>query len=242
MLGTDYTIYNSTSFTTDLATKDTDDITEGSTNLFSQWTRFIDGAQTGIRPTGASDQIVLGPITSLTSLGSISAAKAIFSGNAESTFFATTSHAAAGFVDAGGFYTGARSFGTADAPTAITARVGLAGFAGLGHDGTNYATSGDGRILPALYIQGEVIGTGNVRQYMELLGGINQSTPGVIRLTTQNYIGFYGADPVARSTGWNVTNVTTDKAYNANSTTIDELADVLGTLINQLKTIGLLAA
>ena len=36
------------------------------------------------------------------------------------------------------------------------------------------------------------------------------------------------------------TNVTPDRAYDANSTTTEELADVLGTLIADLKTIGLL--
>lgn len=37
-----------------------------------------------------------------------------------------------------------------------------------------------------------------------------------------------------------ITNVTTDRVYDANSTTIDELADVLGTLIAELRTKGIL--
>jgi hypothetical protein len=36
------------------------------------------------------------------------------------------------------------------------------------------------------------------------------------------------------------TNVTTDRAYNANATSIDELADVLGTLIADLQTAGVI--
>ncbi len=36
------------------------------------------------------------------------------------------------------------------------------------------------------------------------------------------------------------TNVSTDRSYDANATTIDELADVLGTLIADLKSIGLI--
>lgn len=51
--------------------------------------------------------------------------------------------------------------------------------------------------------------------------------------------------PVALSsnTGWgSITNVSTDKAYNANATTVDELADVLGTLIAQLILQGVLRA
>ena len=36
-----------------------------------------------------------------------------------------------------------------------------------------------------------------------------------------------------------VSNVTTDRTYNANATTLDEIADVLGTLIADLRTKGL---
>jgi hypothetical protein len=37
-----------------------------------------------------------------------------------------------------------------------------------------------------------------------------------------------------------LTNVTTDRAYDANATTLDEVADVLGTLIADLKSAGLI--
>jgi hypothetical protein len=52
--------------------------------------------------------------------------------------------------------------------------------------------------------------------------------------------GWWGASPVAQDTGWSVTNVTTDRVFDANATTTDELADVLGSLINVLKTYGML--
>jgi len=55
-------------------------------------------------------------------------------------------------------------------------------------------------------------------------------------------VGLYGVTPVAQSTGWAVTNVTTDKVFNANSTSLDEIADVLGTLITYLISRGDLAA
>lgn len=55
-------------------------------------------------------------------------------------------------------------------------------------------------------------------------------------------IGFWNATPVVQSTGWTTSNVTTDKVIDANSTSIDELADVVCTLIEQLKTYGLLGA
>lgn len=46
----------------------------------------------------------------------------------------------------------------------------------------------------------------------------------------------------AISTGWTTpTNVTTTKTFNANSTTVAELADVLGTLITDMKDRGMLS-
>jgi len=50
------------------------------------------------------------------------------------------------------------------------------------------------------------------------------------------------ANIVQLDTGWNVTNETTDKSYDADITSVDELADVLGTLIELLKTKGILGS
>jgi len=57
--------------------------------------------------------------------------------------------------------------------------------------------------------------------------------------TTQK-LGFWNATPVVRPAAYTPSNVTTDRAYDANSTTVDELADVLGTLIADLQSIGLI--
>lgn len=54
--------------------------------------------------------------------------------------------------------------------------------------------------------------------------------------------GLFGAAPATQSTGWSVSNVTTDKTFDANATTVNELADVVGTLIDTLKTYGVLGA
>lgn len=53
-------------------------------------------------------------------------------------------------------------------------------------------------------------------------------------------IGFFGTAPVVQVSAYTPTNVSTDRVYNANSTSVDELADVLGTLIADLQTYGLL--
>jgi hypothetical protein len=61
--------------------------------------------------------------------------------------------------------------------------------------------------------------------------------------STVQKLAFWNATPVVQSTGWTVTaGYTTDKAFNPASTTINEIANVLGTLIDQLKTYGILGA
>lgn len=55
--------------------------------------------------------------------------------------------------------------------------------------------------------------------------------------------GQYGAVPVAQDTGWLISNVSTLRAYDANSTNLDEIADTLGTLIETvLKAQGVVGA
>jgi hypothetical protein len=53
-------------------------------------------------------------------------------------------------------------------------------------------------------------------------------------------VGFYGVTPTARPSAYTLTNVTPDRGYDADATTTDELADVLGTVIADLKLQGLL--
>ena len=53
-------------------------------------------------------------------------------------------------------------------------------------------------------------------------------------------IGFFGETPSVQSTGWSVTNVSENKIYDGDNTSVAELIDVLGTLINELKTKGII--
>jgi hypothetical protein len=86
----------------------------------------------------------------------------------------------------------------------------------------------------AVTIIGGISGTGTI----SLL--VNASTSRFVVNNTG--IGFFGTTPAARSTGWTTfTNLTTDKTCDANATTVDELADILGTLIEYLKLIGLIS-
>jgi hypothetical protein len=52
--------------------------------------------------------------------------------------------------------------------------------------------------------------------------------------------GFFGTAPVVRAAAYTITNVTPDRAYDADTVAIAELADVVGTLVADLKTYGLL--
>lgn len=52
-------------------------------------------------------------------------------------------------------------------------------------------------------------------------------------------IGFFGVTPATRAAAYTVTNLTTDRSYDADATTLAEVADVLGTLITDLRTYGL---
>lgn len=53
-------------------------------------------------------------------------------------------------------------------------------------------------------------------------------------------IGFFGTTPATQAAAYTPTNVVTDRSYDANATSIAELADVVGTLIADLQTYGLL--
>jgi hypothetical protein len=53
-------------------------------------------------------------------------------------------------------------------------------------------------------------------------------------------VGFFGVTPAARPAAYTPTNVTTDRSYDADTVAIAELADIVGTLIADLQSLGLL--
>jgi hypothetical protein len=57
---------------------------------------------------------------------------------------------------------------------------------------------------------------------------------------TGGHVGFFSVAPVVQPAAYTPTNVTPDRAFDADSTSLDEVADVLGTLIADLKAYGLL--
>lgn len=71
---------------------------------------------------------------------------------------------------------------------------------------------------------------------------VNTTTGTKIGTATNQKLSFHGSSPIVQDTGWLATNVTEDKTFDADATSINELADVLGTLINKLKDKGLIGA
>lgn len=69
---------------------------------------------------------------------------------------------------------------------------------------------------------------------------LNATTGTKIGTAITQKIGFFNATPVVQPAAYTPTNVTVDRAYDANATTLDEVADVLGTLIADLKALGLI--
>jgi len=55
-------------------------------------------------------------------------------------------------------------------------------------------------------------------------------------------VGFYGIAPVARSAGWTITNDAADRAFDADTVAVAELADVVATLITDLAATGIIGA
>lgn len=87
----------------------------------------------------------------------------------------------------------------------------------------------------------------NVPTATALTGDVTVTSTGVTALASiagaldhnGSTVGFFGVAPAARPVAYTASNVTTDRAYDANATTLDEIADVLGTLIADLRTMGL---
>lgn len=121
------------------------------------------------------------------------------------------------------------------AATGQTAGVGGALSFTAGAAGS--ATGGTGAAGGAFSIDAGA-GTGAAANGDITIGGTNADNVNIGR--SGGNIGFYGVTAVAQSSAYTPTNVTTDRTYDANSTTVAELADVLGTVIADLQATGIL--
>lgn len=101
--------------------------------------------------------------------------------------------------------------------------------------------SGNGRDIQIESSAADTSGNGG-NIYLAPAAGAGGGTRGGVQIggNTADLIGFYGHTPAARPSAYTPTNVTTDRSYDADATTLAEVADVLGTLIADLQGLGLL--
>jgi hypothetical protein len=115
-------------------------------------------------------------------------------------------------------------------------------------DGGTFGTNADPHLIfTDSAATGGVIGFDNdvsnnmVVDNKRVTGALNLKHNGTTRISINTTgLGFFAATPVAQPAAYTPTNVTPDRSYDANATTVDELADVLGTLIADLQAYGLL--
>ena len=138
---------------------------------------------------------------------------------------------------------------------------------GTGTPSTNLDVSGSGRFTNGLSVTGSITSAGTYSGQSSLATGlVVNNTAGSTSISdfqvkTQIYdaikviagtnslslmsnatglLGFFGATPTSQSAGWGVTNLSPLKSYDANTITLEQLADVVGTLVTELKNKGLL--
>lgn len=129
-------------------------------------------------------------------------------------------------------------------------------------DSGNYNRGMIGVISNNFIVGTEQAGTGSTMQMQFRVGGTDRwtvKTSGILAPGANNtydigvaatntvkniYVGTSVVSPTFVATSpqtYATTNVTTDRTYDANATTVDELADIVGTLISDLRTLGLVA-
>lgn len=162
----------------------------------------------------------------------------------------------AGAVTAAGTWThsGTLAFSLADGTKQISGPT--TGGTILGISAGDRSTSGSGNALELYGGAANTTGTGGAVNIYAMDGvGSNQNggsitlsagvktgagTEGAINIgISTNRLGFFGVTAVARASAYTVTNGSTDRSYDANSTTLDEIADVVSTIIADLKNYGL---
>jgi hypothetical protein len=133
----------------------------------------------------------------------------------------------------------ARTFWMERHSTSNTAGNTLTIQAGGATSGATDKAGGDLLLYPG-------VSTGSAESGIQLYGCVAGASGTVDRTQTKmlqilgNKIGFFGVTPVVRPSAYTITNGTTDRTYDANATTIDELADVIYTIIADLQSLGLL--
>ena len=143
-------------------------------------------------------------------------------------------YATESWTDASAFGSGVSIETTANGSTARSVKVWITGDGNVGIGANVFSAS----IAPTarLQIRGAGTGTG--------VALLVENSSGTARFTIRDdgAFAFAGGTVAVAETGWTTfTNLTTDRTCDANATTVEELADILGTLIVALKNKGIIA-
>jgi len=111
------------------------------------------------------------------------------------------------------------------------------GVLGIAFGGSKYMEMYPSKIVLAVdqVKQVQIESPGSNRMRLQTDGGVN-----TLMEIDGKKLSFYGVTTVGRPAGYTVSNANDDRSYDANSTSIDELADVLATVIEDLQLFGLL--
>jgi hypothetical protein len=124
---------------------------------------------------------------------------------------------------------------TANGGTSRTGKLWINGDGNVGIGNAVFSATGT---LPTARLQ--IRGAGTTTGVTLLV----ENSSGTARFTVRDdgAFAFAGGTVAVAETGWTTfTNLTTDRTCDANATTVEELADILGTLIVALKNKGILA-
>ena len=126
--------------------------------------------------------------------------------------------------------------------TTAAASAGVTQFAVSDSTTTNYFYIGT-RGVPVFRTGDKTAITGSDELQTNSFGLYWDEATATIRARVRNNAGAYSTHIVGgvQSAAYTTSNVSTDRTYDANATTTDELADVLGTLIADLKAAGILS-
>lgn len=156
----------------------TDELPEGSTNLYSQWEENVYGAYTFLQPITTTEGIVVGSDLHSSVMTAFAGATAIFNGDPAATnvgtaFFLNVAYNVAGGFPLGGVYVSGRANGTPAAPSQVTSGQFLGGHAFTAYDNAGaWATSGATHLLPSLWAEAATDVAASVLETNIWLGGI----------------------------------------------------------------------
>jgi hypothetical protein len=204
---------------------------EGTTHSSHIHTPIFGGAVGPIGPTGTTG--AQGPTGSTGAMGPTGSTGAVGPTGETGALGPTGSTGALGPTGANGVMGPTGSTG-ALGPTGATGSVAAIGVI----DSQTKSSNGLALVTGTLYAQSaDASYPGLVTTGTQTFAGAKTFT-GAVRFNSS--IGFFNTAPVTQPGSYTMANVTTDRTLDADITSMDELADVVGTLITDLKGLGLL--